>query len=91
MSRNYSGMISLMKTYSNASSLWALTIYYYAVFGIFPIQSNAQEIPSDPASQNAAGASGSSSESVNLSNRGIIIICTIVGVVAVIGSLYPDS
>lgn len=40
-------------------------------------------------SQNAAGASGSDNESLNLSKGGMIAIIVVVVVVAIFGSMYP--
>ncbi|EAW06618.1 uncharacterized protein ACLA_083130 [Aspergillus clavatus NRRL 1] len=62
----------------------AAVFYHCAVFALLLAQSNAQE--TDYAEiQNEAGASGPESDSVGFSTKGMIALCTIVGVVVVIG------
>lgn len=63
-----------------------LAIYYYAVVGILPAQSNCQSTPEDIEAANDAGASGSSPGDVGISTTGIIILGTVAGIVVVIGS-----
>lgn len=52
------------------------------------VQSMAQDYPQTAEEQNKAGAEGPSSEGVGMSSTGMIVLCTIVGVVVVIGSEY---
>lgn len=61
-------------------------LYYCAVFSLFLARSAAQDYTDV---QNEAGASGPSSDSVGVSSKGMIALCTIVGVVVVIGCLFP--
>ncbi|KAL5358464.1 hypothetical protein BJX96DRAFT_173462 [Aspergillus floccosus] len=49
------------------------------------VQSMAQDYPQTVEEQNQAGAEGPSSEGVGMSSTGMIVLCTIVGVVVVIG------
>ncbi|KAF9886991.1 hypothetical protein FE257_010607 [Aspergillus nanangensis] len=62
-----------------------LKTHYYVVIGTLIAQSLAQDPSEDPEAQNKAGAEGPSSEGVGFSNKGMIALCTIVGVVVVIG------
>ncbi|PKX95443.1 uncharacterized protein P174DRAFT_440020 [Aspergillus novofumigatus IBT 16806] len=59
-----------------------MILYYCAVFTLFLARSAAQDYTDV---QNEAGASGPSSDSVGVSSKGMIALCTIVGVVVVIG------
>jgi hypothetical protein len=63
-----------------------MILSYCAVFSLFLAHSAAQDYTDV---QNEAGASGPSSDSVGISSKGMIVLCTIVGVVVVIGCLFP--
>jgi hypothetical protein len=64
-----------------------MILCYCAVFSLFLARSAAQDYTDV---QNEAGASGPSSDSVGVSSKGMIALCTIVGVVVVIGCLFPS-
>ncbi|KAH1440099.1 hypothetical protein KXW42_003592 [Aspergillus fumigatus] len=59
-----------------------MILSYCALFSLFLAHSAAQDYTDV---QNEAGASGPSSDSVGVSSKGMIVLCTIVGVVVVIG------
>ncbi|PLB55300.1 hypothetical protein P170DRAFT_37576 [Aspergillus steynii IBT 23096] len=59
--------------------------YYRCLLISLFAYSAAQDIGDDVESQNRAGAEGPSDDGVGVSSTGMIILCTIVGVVAVIG------
>lgn len=65
-----------------------MILSYCALFSLFLAHSAAQDYTDV---QNEAGASGPSSDSVGVSSKGMIVLCTIVGVVVVIGRLFPFS
>ncbi|KAA8644534.1 hypothetical protein EYZ11_006885 [Aspergillus tanneri] len=61
------------------------TAYQYIATSILIAHSMAQDMLDDVEGQNTAGAEGPSDGSVGVTSTGMIILCTIVGVVAVIG------
>lgn len=67
------------------------TLYYGLLLGTLAARSAAQDYPDTVEKQNEAGAEGPSSEGVGMTSTGMIVLCTIVGVVVVVGGEFSLS
>ncbi|KAH8427932.1 uncharacterized protein LDX57_005635 [Aspergillus melleus] len=67
------------------ASLASTFFYHCLAISLLVAYSTAYDIGNDVESQNRAGAEGPSDDGVGVSSTGMIVLCTIVGVVVVIG------